>query len=199
MKQMPENSPLCKTEARRLVKCREAELTPEKLLRESLADREAFFKLQLYAASKIICCYASAGLEIDTWELMAQILEDGKTLCLPRTGPDFSMEMRRISSLDILKNGRFRIPEPTDGCPVVPKAKIDLCIVPCVACSKDGVRLGRGAGFYDRYLEGARFKKIAFCRRSCLFDFLESEDHDVAMDVIISDGEVFSVKNHTKT
>ncbi len=183
--------PLSKTQARSLAQS----IKPERgaLSAESDAALRVFLTLPPYKSSNVVCCYASTDFEIDTWQLMHRILRDGKRLCMPQIIGRHEMVMREVTSLDGLKEGRFRIPEPSDDCPVVEKEEIDLCVVPCVACGKNGVRLGRGAGFYDRYLEGTRFAKVALCACACLFDSIPSEKHDVGMDIIVSGGEVFYI------
>ena len=63
----------------------------------------------------------------------------------------------------------------------------DLILVPCVAAARDGRRLGHGAGYYDRYLEGRGAETVCLCFRSCLRDDLPACGHDVRMDRVITD------------
>ena len=82
--------------------------------------------------------------------------------------------------------GAFGINEPQRGVPVRPE-EIDAIVVPGVAFTADGVRMGRGKGFYDRYLSQKGFAalKIGVCYREQLVDDIPAEPHDVAMDVVI--------------
>ncbi|MDP4109244.1 MAG: 5-formyltetrahydrofolate cyclo-ligase [Bacillota bacterium] len=182
-----------KTELRRLLKL-EAEKSPdsERLL-ESVKVSDSFFKLDAYIKAETVCCYASVSPEVDTNSVMRRVLKDGKRLCLPKIKSGFSLAMLEIKTLDELYQGRFGIPEPGVKCIEIQKKEIDLCIVPCVACTKTGCRLGRGAGFYDRFLKNSEFYKVAFCRKFALLDEIQAEPHDIRMDCVLSDGEVFYI------
>ena len=68
-------------------------------------------------------------------------------------------------------------------------ATIDLVVVPGVAFTAAGHRLGQGGGWYDRFLTGLRpgVMRIGVCFAECLVDELPTEDHDVIMDLVITD------------
>lgn len=86
-----------------------------------------------------------------------------------------------------LAEGSFGILEPQGG-ESCPAEKIDLMVVPGVAFTKEGERLGRGKGFYDKYLSRTGFR--AFCIGVCyahqLLDHLPTEPHDRRMDMVIA-------------
>ncbi|MCX7614791.1 MAG: 5-formyltetrahydrofolate cyclo-ligase [Clostridiales bacterium] len=182
-----------KKEIRQLAQNSFEEYTAESLQRESDLDSETLKKLPIYQDAQTICCYASDKTEIPTWDLMECILRDGKKLCLPKIIGRGMMVMQNVSSFNDLVDGKYGLKEPLGDSPFVSKDMIDLCILPCVACSKKGVRVGRGAGYYDRYLKDTAFLKIALCKSSCLYDSILSEKHDIKMDIIISNGEVFYI------
>ena len=68
-------------------------------------------------------------------------------------------------------------------------ATIDLVVVPGVAFTAGGHRLGQGGGWYDRFLPGLRpgVTRIGVCFAECLVDDLPTETHDVTMDLVITD------------
>ena len=68
-------------------------------------------------------------------------------------------------------------------------AAIDLVVVPGVAFTASGHRLGQGGGWYDRFLLGLRpgVQRIGVCFRECLVDELPTEAHDITMDLVITD------------
>jgi len=87
---------------------------------------------------------------------------------------------------EAVRCGAFGIDEPfgTDECRPF---EIDVMIVPGVAFTPDGGRMGRGRGYYDRYLaqpEAARIYKIGVCFRCQLRRELPLEPHDIAMDEV---------------
>lgn len=76
--------------------------------------------------------------------------------------------------------------EPIEG-QTLENGKLDGFLVPGLAFSKKGERIGRGKGFYDRTLQGLRGLKVGVCYSYQLFEELPCEDHDVKMDVVVSD------------
>ena len=64
-----------------------------------------------------------------------------------------------------------------------------LVLVPGLAFTRDGARLGRGGGFYDRLLNGQAANAIKFgiCFEFQVVDFVPSETHDVLLDAVVTD------------
>lgn len=85
-----------------------------------------------------------------------------------------------------MRRGAYNIMEPTSGEAIVPSA-IDAIIVPGVAFTTKGERMGRGKGFYDKYLSrhGVRAYKIGICFHCQLVDYLPLDKHDVKMDIVV--------------
>lgn len=108
-----------------------------------------------------------------------------KRILLPRVSGD-EMEFFPYRPGE-LASGSFGILEPQRGAPCTP-AEIDLVIVPGVAFTRSGGRLGRGRGYYDKYLSrsGFRAMKIGVCYAHQLVDALPEEPHDVRMDEVIA-------------
>ncbi|MDF1813377.1 MAG: 5-formyltetrahydrofolate cyclo-ligase [Verrucomicrobiales bacterium] len=105
---------------------------------------------------------------------------------------DDSMEFRRMESLDHAVAGDFKILEPDPRfCPVLSPDHVDIVIIPGVGfCPRTGNRLGRGKGHYDRYLRKLRERKtppllVGVCFAAQLCE-VESEPHDISMDLVIS-------------
>ena len=67
------------------------------------------------------------------------------------------------------------------------KTNIDIVIVPALACDEDGYRLGYGGGFYDRFLKDFDGVKISCVPRKLVLDTICPEEHDIKMDIIITD------------
>lgn len=86
-----------------------------------------------------------------------------------------------------LEIGSYGIMEPQGNVPVEP-SEIDLIVVPGVAFAKDGARMGRGKGYYDKYMsqEGFNAYKIGVCYAVQLVDTIPAEPHDIAVDIVIS-------------
>ncbi len=83
-----------------------------------------------------------------------------------------------------MKSGKFGIPEPAN--PVFAPEKLDLIIVPGVAFDRDGNRLGRGGGFYDRLLPQYRATRVGICFDFQCLEEIKTESHDCRVDVVVS-------------
>ena len=105
-----------------------------------------------YRSAGAVFCFVSAGREIDTRPILDQTLADGKMLCVPLCVADGIMELRAIRNLEELFPGAYGILEPPADSPALSPDQIDLAVIPCVTCSREGRRLGRGGGYYDRFL-----------------------------------------------
>ena len=115
----------------------------------------------------------------------------GKKVLLPKVVSDTEMVLCRYTGRDSLQKGAFGIMEPTG--PVMPKEKyndIKVVLVPGVAFDKENRRLGRGKGYYDRFLSSFSQPRCAVFYGVC-FDFqrvdaIPADEHDVCMDGLIS-------------
>ena len=92
-----------------------------------------------------------------------------------------------------LELGSFHIEEPT-GADTVDPSEIEVIVVPAVAYDRRGNRLGRGKGFYDRLLAEAKATKIGVGYEFLLMDELPAEEHDVPMDIIITQNTTIVIR-----
>jgi 5-formyltetrahydrofolate cyclo-ligase len=84
----------------------------------------------------------------------------------------------------------FKVPDVTKRQEVVPQ----ILLVPGLAMSKIGQRLGRGGGFYDRYLENFIGLKIGLTFDCCLLETLPEEDHDQLMDWVVTESGIIKIR-----
>lgn len=84
-----------------------------------------------------------------------------------------------------LKKGKFGIMEPTGEYYTI--GSNDLMIVPAVAYDRDGYRLGRGKGFYDRFLADKKIKTIGVVSKLRIVSDVFREANDIKVDFIITD------------
>ena len=112
--------------------------------------------LNEYRDARCVAAYMSFGSEFDTWTFIRDILARGKRLALPRIDAEKkNIEMRSVADLDRdLVAGTWGIREPVERCPPVTLNTLDFVLVPGVAFTGRGERLGYGKGFYDRLIAG---------------------------------------------
>jgi 5-formyltetrahydrofolate cyclo-ligase len=160
-----------------------------RLLRDLIDDR-LLRSVQLWAAVAELADYASAETvmafvgthgEPDTDPLFARLERDGKALVLPRTTGD-RIEPALVGTG--LRAGALGVPEPLGD--AVEPGSIGLVLVPGLAFTVDGARLGRGGGHYDRFLAGCCAPSVGVCFAEQLVDDLPVEAHDIRVGRVVT-------------
>ena len=154
------------------------------------ACAESFFTLPEYGRARNIFCYWGAGREPDTGAIIKRAIKDGKTVALPRVLGEGIMEARVIDGVSQLLPGTFGIPEPSKECRLMKPEDIDIVLVPAACFSRDGHRLGRGGGYYDRFLPRIQGLKVGIARERLLADELPLEPHDMPVDCLITEKKI---------
>ena len=176
-----------KADLRRLVREAERNLSPAEKAESDRILAARFLASEPYRRANVLFLYAGVDPEPDTRPVIAAALRSGKTVALPKiTGPGL-MDARRITALEGLVPDKFNIPAPSEESETVPPDAFDLILVPGAAFTPGGVRLGRGGGYYDRYLPRTRGVKLALARRQFVFPALPAEAHDIRVDILITD------------
>lgn len=133
--------------------------------------------------AQTVLMYYSLPDEVQT-HLFVEKWKDKKNILLPVVVGD-DLEIRIYTGKDDLSEGAFHIDEPT-GKTFTDYEAINLVIVPGVAFDKEGNRLGRGKGYYDRLLPRIKAEKIGICFPFQLVEEIPTEPFDKKMDKIIS-------------
>lgn len=143
--------------------------------------------------AETIFCYVGMAEEIHTRSLLEQILRSGKRLGVPKCRGKGIMHVYEIKDLAQLKKGYYGILEPDEESPVILPEEIELAVIPCLSCDAQGGRLGKGGGYYDRYLEQTAFPKAALCRQQLMEREIPMEIHDQRMDMVITENGVIRI------
>jgi 5-formyltetrahydrofolate cyclo-ligase len=143
-----------------------------------------------FDAARVVMLYLSTATEVDTAHIALRAWQAGKTVVVPKV----SWDQRRMLPIEIsslttgLTSTGPGIREPIAGKPV-PTEFIDLVIVPGLGFDEKGYRIGRGMGFYDRFLAQADFLGV-----SCGLAFndqivadLPVLDHDIPLSMLATD------------
>ncbi len=144
-------------------------------------------KVDFFRTAKTIGAYYSIGSEVRTQDIMQEILNAGKELALPKVIKN-DLVFKKISSFPELEQGTYSIMEPKDKCEIV--KNLDVVIVPAIALTKDGFRLGYGFGYYDRYLHGKKSKTIALSYAKQVIKSFPHDNNDVKINVIVTEDKV---------
>lgn len=163
-----------------------------KLLSEeqmSGASETIFSKIEKcdeFAEARCIALFAAMHDEVPTDYALKSWMELGKRIVVPRVEGDI---MRFYDySPDKMRTGAFGILEPTGDEECTP-SDIDLIIVPARAFTSAGERLGRGGGFYDKYMSQSDFRasKIGIAFKCQIFDSLPCDPHDIRVDKVVTE------------
>ncbi len=145
--------------------------------------------LPAFVKAKTVLFYASLPGEVETFAMMQQARQLTKKIALPSVDEN-QKTMRPIltDSLDSLQSGPYGIKEPNPNGLALDVDSIDVVIVPGLAFDRNNNRLGRGQGYYDRFLSGLSDHTTTI---GLAFDFqrvdsLPVEQHDVALSCVIS-------------
>ena len=161
-------------------------LTPEYRREASREITRQVLALPEWKEAATVMAYWSLPTEPDTRELMETALRDGKTLLLPRCLDAERMAALPVKDLAGVKPGTLGIPEPEMAADETEIPEPDLILVPCMAAAPNVVRLGHGAGYYDRFLAGHTGRTICLCFRALLRGDLPTEGTDIITDLVIS-------------
>jgi len=150
----------------------------EERIRQNQEIQKKFLALPEFATARTIGFFASEEFEVATDELIARSLVAGKRVFLPRikkhsnrqqtadSRQQTALEFHEIKNLAELEIGEFGIRAPREDSPKIEIEELDLLVVPGIAFTKNGERLGRGGGFFDRVL-----KKFEGVSVGLAFDF----------------------------
>ncbi len=153
--------------------------------------------LSAYRRARTIFAYFPVRGEVDVRPLIRNALGSGKAVALPRVAGKRNLEFYRIKGLQELAAGAFGIPEPPPFWPQrAPAAKADLILVPGLAFSFDGNRLGFGGGFYDALLPGRRGVALGVGFELQLRGRIPSGPRDARLDGLVTEKRVLFVRDN---
>lgn len=157
----------------------------------ALSDRieRRFQGLRAFRRARTVGLYATLGREVDTAGLLAACLARGKSAAFPRVEPGGRLRFHRVTAASDLAPGYRGIPEPSSEAPEVPAGALDLVVVPGLGFAPDGTRLGRGAGFYDRFLArlGPRALRVGIAFDRQVAPRLPLEADDAPLDLVVTE------------
>ncbi len=131
--------------------------------------------------------FAAIAGEPKIMPVLQEVLRLGKKLVLPRCEADGTMTGRYLRKIQELVSGTMGILEPSEEAPVAMCSEIDLILAPGMAFDRSGGRLGRGKGYYDRFLAGYTGRTIGICYQGNLLEAIPMEQHDKRMDAVVTD------------
>jgi len=175
---------LTKKEIRQQVLKMRRDMTEEQVMELSELICNKIRETAAYKEAEKICLYMPIDNEVDVTMLAHQAWTEGKSLWLPKTNGTV-MDFFKFDQDTSFVTGAYGMLEPVSE-EVLEMDGRTLVLMPGVAFSYEGGRIGYGGGYYDKYLHGhTECKTIAVCYGFQILDELPLEEHDVKPDMII--------------
>ena len=173
-----------KVELRKHIRQLKRQFTPQQLEELSLdICSRLLLEPHIQQADPLLLYHSLPG-EVDTRMLLDTL--KGKNILLPHVVSAEEMELKRYSGPADLRQGAFGIMEPC-GASFTDYQQIDVAIVPGMAFDHHGHRLGRGKGYYDRFLSRVpNIYKIGLCFGFQLVEEVPTDENDIQMDLVLS-------------
>ncbi len=183
----------------------------KKILRDSLKQKRAgisqldrkkhskiitenLLNLHEIQQAKVIFSYISYATEVSTHELLQNLLDAGKKIVVPKILSPKEMVSQHFQNWDDLEPGTLGILTPKSG--EVTDEVIDVAITPGLAFTEKGLRIGFGAGYYDRWFASHKVKlKIAIAFEAQIVASLPAENTDIPVDKILTEKRQISISN----
>lgn len=155
--------------------------------------------LEAFEHASVVMLYMPMTNEIDVIPAAVKCFRLGKTVCVPKVDWDRGeIDPVEVTSLDdhVLDCDEHGVRSPKICQPILPSI-IDLVVVPGLAYDAQGNRLGRGGGYYDRFLKRLRASAVT---AGLVFDQqivprIPTKKHDVAVDIVVTDRRVSMAKS----
>lgn len=173
-----------KREIRREVRRRIGALSTEEKSRAAEQIFSSIETMESFRSAESVALFAAMNDEVPTAIALERWPQMGKHIVVPRVEGDI---MRFYDySPNGMQRGAYGIEEPV-GDEEFAAGDIDLIIVPARAFTLRGERLGRGGGFYDKYMSQPAFRaaKIGIAFRCQIFDHLPCDKHDICVDSVV--------------
>jgi len=156
----------------------------------SIAGR--LFEQPEWIRAEVIGITISRPPEVDTYTIISKAWLEGKKVAVPKCLPENrKMDFRYLTDFSQLESVYYGLKEPREEMTgMAQKDDIDLLIVPGVAFSTNGFRVGFGGGYYDRFLTGFSGKTVSLAFSCQLIDNLPIEAHDIPVGRIITEQRV---------
>ena len=173
-----------KKELRRAIRDRKRAMTEEEICSRSVALAEKFFATEQYQQARTLYGYMPYNQEVRTVPILERALRDGKKVAVPKVCGD-RMDFIYITDLSLMEKSEMGIPEPVADGPVGDDPAA-LVLMPGLAFTENGDRMGYGGGFYDKFLASEpEHPTVALCYEFQIVKELPTEEYDIPVDLVL--------------
>lgn len=144
---------------------------------------------RMFLEGKVVMGYLAMDTEVNLDPVLQLALTSAKIVCVPRIlDKEGNMEAACLTSMKQLERDEYGIRKPQEPCEIINPSDIDVVLVPGLGFTQAGGRLGRGKGFYDRFLPSCtKAKTIGVCYDFQVLKELPLNGHDVKVDYLVTE------------
>ena len=191
---MSEHNSQQKAENRRAVLAKLAAMSDKQRHDGSAAACSRLTALEVFQHASVVMLYMPLASEVDLTPVAIRCFQTGKTVCVPLVDwKRRDMEPVEVTSFDdhVMEVDEHGLRMPRGGAPIPPDL-LDLVVVPGLAFDAHGHRLGRGGGYYDRFLGRLRrtAATVGLGFDVQITDEVPVNDGDVSVDIVVTDRRV---------
>ena len=148
-----------------------------------------FLALPQVEQARTLLLFWGMRSEPRTGKLVRTLTLQGRRVALPRCLPGGQMSFHLFLGKEALVRHRYGMLEPAADAPLIPPEEAEIALIPAMCYDRACMRLGRGGGYYDRFLERYEGLTVGLCRAALLRDAVPVEGHDRAVDLVLTEGE----------
>ncbi len=182
-----------KSQIRQLMREQLSQLSDQDILLSAKQVLQNIHRLPINFKNKKIGVYASIKNEINTDLIVEYLLSEKTKIFFPKIDQNQIHFYQVQSKKELIMNG-LGIGEPVDTDPLLLADSLDYCFIPGLAFDQQGHRLGRGLGYYDRYLENTLCVKLGLAYDFQIVESIPVDYHDVHMDWVISEQRILDCR-----
>lgn len=181
-----------KQAARRAARQQLAQISPQEFSAIGAAMWQTLQAQPAWQSAESVFCFVGALHEPDTMPILQGALSAGKQLLVPRIAGPGQMQLVPLQSLERLQPGAFGILEPPQALPAVPAGSgVQLAVLPCLAATRSGARLGHGGGYYDRFLANYSGQRLILCPEALLAQSLPTGPLDEPAQAVLTEKALY--------
>ncbi len=161
-------------------------LTENDVNTRSVAIQKKLLQSEFWPKSGRVALYSAVKNEVLTFDLFKHALEQGLEVYFPRV--EMGIHFYQVNGPEDLHRGSWMIPEPKQHCEPLPEGEnLDLMLVPGVAFSKEGFRIGYGKGFYDKAISELKTKTVGLAYDFQMVEAFAFDPWDQKLDAILTE------------
>lgn len=169
---------------RREIREKKRTMSEEEIVSRSERLGEMFASTEAYKNAKSIYGYLPYNQEVRTVSILQKAIADGKRVAVPKVYGD-TMKFLWLDDLTQVEKSEMGIPEPIADAPVADDPTA-LVLMPGVAFTENGDRMGYGGGYYDRFLAAEPdHPTVALCYAFQMVETLPTEEFDIPVDLVL--------------